>query len=167
MEAQFCPACKNEHIIGNANCMICDFPFEGSDKEKSIHIGKFIGKKGIIQDSENSLDKSRNVLFFVAILNIVGIAINYEVVFQNIIVAIISFLIPTIIIASALLIKKAPLVFLGIPLFLMLFVYGIEIVLNPTEWYRGIMLKLFVLGLLSYSMYIYIASNKFKKRYNQ
>lgn len=167
MEIQFCPACKNEHVIGEANCRICSFPFNGSEKEKSIHIGRFIGKKGIIQDSENTLDKSRNLLFFVALLNIIGIVIDYELVFQNIVVTILSFFIPTVIIVSALLIKKSPIVFLGIPLVLMLLIYSSEIILNPTEWYRGILFKLVVLGLLGYSIYNYIASNKFKKRYNQ
>ena len=167
MEIQFCPACKNEHVIGEANCRICGFPFNGSEKEKSIHIGRFIGKKGVIQDSENSLDKSRNLLFFVALLNIMGIVIDYELVFQNAIVAIVSCFIPSVIIISALLIKKSPLVFLGIPFVLMLLVYCSEIILNPTGWYRGIVFKLIVLGLLSYSIYNYIASNNFKKRYNQ
>ncbi|MBT8327480.1 MAG: hypothetical protein KJP21_07135 [Bacteroidia bacterium] len=167
MEAFVCPACKNEHPKDENICRICDFPFNGTEKEKSIHIGKFIGKKGIIQDAEANLDKSRNLLFFVAILNFVGIAINYEAVFQNIIAIIISFGIPIIIIFCAFLIKKSPLIFLGIPLALMFLVYSIEIFIDPNEWLRGIFFKLIVLGILGYGIYNYIASENFKKQYNQ
>jgi len=167
MEQVFCPACKNEHIISEDLCRICQFPFNDTQKEKSIHIGRFIGEKGIIQDSNDNLDKSRNLLFLVAMLNIVSIVINYKLIFQNVLVAIITLSIPAIIIVSALLIKKSPIVFLSIPLLLMLTIYLIEYILNPYSLLRGIVLKVFVVGLLGYSIYNYIISQNFKKRYNQ
>lgn len=167
MEQQICPACKHEHIIGEAICRICKFPFNGTEKEKSIHIGRFISKKGVIEDSKNSLDKSRNWLFFVAALNILGIIINHKLVFYNIIVAAVTLAIPLIIITSALLLKKSPIVFLSIPLVLMLIVYTLELILEPSSWYRGIILKVFIIGLLCYSIYNYIVSKRFKKQYNQ
>lgn len=40
-----CPACKAEQIENVEFCKNCKFPFNGTDKEVAIHIGKFIKKK--------------------------------------------------------------------------------------------------------------------------
>ena len=72
-----CPACKNVNETDIDSCVRCEFPFNGSDKEKSIHIGKFIGQKGIITDSEDSLTKSQNFLYLAAAFYLVGVIVNF------------------------------------------------------------------------------------------
>ncbi len=70
MENNNCPACKTEFSERVEFCSKCEFPFNGTEKEKAIHIGRFIGKKGVIADSSIYIKKSQNILYFIAGLNI-------------------------------------------------------------------------------------------------
>ncbi len=166
MEIKTCPACKNENNIEVNFCELCDFPFEGSEKEKSIHIGKFIGKKGIIIDSEDSLTKSRNLLLIAAGFYLVGSIINYPLLLEYLILLIVNVIIILVITTSALLLKKAPLLFLIIPLTLLLIIYISNFIINPDTLLNGIIFKVLILGSLVYSLYNYVASKKFKKKFN-
>jgi len=166
MESKICPACKNDNLVKADYCQFCRFPFNGSEKEKSIHIGKFISDKGIVVDSEDSLYKSRNLLFLAAGFYALGVIINYKILINNILVLIINLAVITIIVVCAVFLRKAPLLFLIIPLILLLTIYLLQYLVDPNSIMRGILYKMIILGSLGYSIYNYLASQKFKKKYN-
>ncbi|WP_406683555.1 hypothetical protein N1F78_12810 [Seonamhaeicola sp. MEBiC1930] len=166
MESKICPACKNENLSRADNCQICEFPFTGSEKEKSLHIGKFISDKGIIIDSEDSLNKSRNLLFLAAGFYILGAIINYSLLLNNLFALVFNVVVILIIVVSGVLLKKSPLIFLSIPLILLITIYAINYLADPNTLINGIIFKMIILGSLGYSIYNYLASKKFKKKYN-
>ena len=166
MSDKVCPACKNDNEEHNNICIKCEFPFNGSEKEKSIHIGKFIGKRGVIVDSEDSLTKSQNLLYFAAGLYVLGVIINFSALSNNILALLFNFAVILVIAVSGLLLKKSPLLFLIIPLLVLLTIYISDWIYDPNTIYRGILFKLLILGSLIYSIYNYLASEKFKKKYN-
>ena len=55
-----CPACKKENPKIAIFCETCNYPFEGTEKEKAIHIGRFVTKKGVTVDSEIQINRSRS-----------------------------------------------------------------------------------------------------------
>lgn len=166
MIIKVCPACKNEIDTNNQFCDRCEFPFEASEKEKSIHIGKFISNKGIIVDSDDSLAKSQNLLYLAAGFYILGIIINFSVIKQDLFSLIFSVVVIFIIALCGFLLKKAPLIFLCIPLALLFFIYTINYLSNPRTLAQGIIFKILILGSLIYSIYNYKLSERFKKKYN-
>ncbi|OEK07685.1 hypothetical protein A8C32_17045 [Flavivirga aquatica] len=166
MDLKYCPACKNDNNSKVDFCIKCDFPLTGTEKDKSIRIGKFIGKKGIIFDADNSLEKSRKLLYYAAAFFILGIIINFSSLTNNILALGFNISIAMVILTCGILIKKAPLVFLLIPLILLLSIYGLNYMYDPTSLPRGIFFKLLIIGSLIYSIYNYLASEKFKKKYN-
>ncbi|UKM64143.1 zinc finger Ran-binding domain-containing protein [Flavobacteriaceae bacterium GSB9] len=161
-----CPACKNVNETDIDSCVRCEFPFNGSDKEKSIHIGKFIGQKGIITDSEDSLTKSQNFLYLAAAFYLVGVIVNFQYLKQDIFALSFSVIVILVILICGFLVKKSPLLFLSIPLALLLFIYTINYLIDPRTLFQGIIFKLLILGSLIYSIYNYKLSEKFKKKYN-
>ena len=71
-----CPACKKENPKIAIFCETCNYPFEGTEKEKAIHIGRFVTKKGVTVDSEIQINRSRSILFIIAIINGLAIAMG-------------------------------------------------------------------------------------------
>ena len=161
-----CPACKNESLPDSSVCEKCEFPFNGTEKEKSIHIGRFIGKRGVIFDSEDSLTKSQNLLYFAAGFYILGVIINFSFLLNNIFALLFNVIVIIVIAGSGILLKKAPLLFLIIPLAVLLTLYTINFIIDPNTLFNGIIFKFLILGSLFYSIYNYISSEKFKKKYN-
>ena len=165
METKVCPACKNDVGVAEINCSICEFPFEGTEKEKSIHIGRFIGKKGVIIDAEDHLIKSRNLLFLAAGFYALGTFINLSFLLKYPVALIINIAVISILVMCGILIKRAPLFFLIFPLALLFSIYLSNYLNDPSSIYNGILFKIIILGSLIYSIYLYLASKKFKKKY--
>lgn len=166
MENKVCPACKNENENSNEFCIKCEFPFNATDKEKSIHIGRFIGKKGIIVDADDALTKSQNLLYLAAGFFLLGIIINFSVLLNNWFALLFNVVVVAVIVVSGALLKKSPLLFLIIPLFVLLSIYISNYLYDPNTLMQGIVFKCLILGSLIYSIYNYLASEKFKKKYN-
>lgn len=166
MSEKVCPSCKNQNEANVGFCCKCEFPFNASDKEKSIHIGKFISNKGIILDSEDSLAKSQNLLYLAAGFYIIGVIINFSTLKQDIFSLIFNIGVIFIIALCGYLLKKSPLIFLSIPLALLLFIYTINYLIDYRTLMQGIIFKILILGSLIYSIYNYKLSEKFKKKYN-
>ncbi|MBP2831599.1 hypothetical protein J8281_05300 [Aquimarina sp. U1-2] len=161
-----CPACKKEVASNEDICPTCDFPFNGSEKEKSIHIGRFINKKGIIIDSNNALKGIRNILFIVATFQILKLLISINQGFNDIFTIGIYVFLSLTFILSGILVKKSPLLFTIFPLILLLGLYFLQYLVDPTSIYSGIFFKIAIIGGMLYSVFLTIKSNKFKKTYN-
>ncbi len=166
MESNVCPACKNDNDSNINLCVKCEFPFNGTEKEKSIHIGRFIGKKGIIFDAEDSLTKSQNLLYLAAGFYILGLIVNFSILLNHLIALVFNIVVIIVIALSGFLLKKSPLLFLIIPLTVLLMVYFLNYLVDPNSILRGILFKFLILGSLIFSIYNYLVSEKFKKKYN-
>ena len=166
IENKICPACKNSCPFEAMFCEKCEFPFKGTEKEKSIHIGRFIGDKGIIIDAEDALIRSRNLLYIAAGLYTLGVIINMSLLLNNLFVLAFNILIIITFVVSALFLKKSPLTFLILPLALLLSIYTINFIIDPNTLVQGILFKILIIGSLIYSIYNFVASEKFKKKFN-
>lgn len=166
-ENKICPACKNENENIRVECAFCKFPFEGTEKEKAIHIGQFINKKGVLTDTDNAILRSQQILFAIAGVNTIFLIILF---INNANISATAFVLPIFIIVlfltCALLIKKNPLIFITIPLAILLILYFINYLYDPSSLLRGAFLKIIIVGSLIYSLYSIISSNKFKQHHN-
>lgn len=161
-----CPACKNENEVEVGLCETCNFPFSGTDKEKSIHIGRFISQKGVIVDSHDALTKSQFLLYLAAGMYTLSVIINFSLLLNNLFALIFNAAVILVLIVSGILLKRAPVVFLLVPFFVLLSIYVSNYVIDPRTLFQGIAFKLIILGSLVYSIYNYAKSEKFKKKFN-
>ncbi|WMI65997.1 hypothetical protein RBH94_02290 [Aestuariibaculum sp. YM273] len=161
-----CPACKKEYQEQLSICNNCNFPFNGSEKEKGIHIGRFISAKGVITDSDNSIEKSQQILFFITGLNVLFLIVGIWNSSYDIIDLILNGIISIIFLLCAIFIKKKPLLLTSIPLLLMIGINILNYILEPRSILNGILMKVAIIGSLIYSIYLIISSEKFKKQYS-
>lgn len=166
MDNKTCPACSNENEFRAITCSKCKFPFEGSEKEKSIHIGKFISDRGIIVDSEDFLIRSQQLVGFAAAIYLLRTIISFSVLLSSPIDLFINVFVIVTLVLCAIFIKRSPLIFLFIPTFILTTIYLIEYLIDINIFMSGIIFKLVIFGCLIYSIYINLESNKFKKKFN-
>lgn len=158
-----CPACKKENEEISIFCERCDFPFEGTEKEKAVHIGKFISKKGVSYDKDDSLKRSQLILGIIAVLNLMFLVINYsivetaDIIFTGFIIITFSY--------CALTIKKHSFIKVLIPLVILIFINLLILLVTPQAFYDGMIIRLAYIVALSYSLVMIGSHNKFKKKY--
>ena len=145
-----CPTCKKENPEIAIFCERCEFPFEGTEKEKSIIIGKFISKKGVKYDKEDSLIRSQKILGFIAILDIIFLIVLYKilplgiVVFNSIIISIFVF--------CALTINKRPFIKVLIPLIIISLPTIAFLIIDASLFMTKIIINSIYIGALAYSL---------------
>ncbi|MBL7471732.1 hypothetical protein [Robertkochia sediminum] len=165
MNTVSCPACKNENASNTLECTICLFPFNGTEKEKSIHIGKFISDKGVIDDSDSLIKKTQNILFVLSGLYTLGMVLTYFNNPYGIIGIIDYFIIIPIFLVSAFRIRKNPILFTSIPLSILLLIYSIQFLFDPRTIVNGILIKIIIIGVMGYCIKTAVSANKFRKKY--
>lgn len=161
-----CPACKKEQINEISSCKNCSFPFNGTEKEKAIHIANFISKKGVLFDSNDSIEKSQQILYGISLVNLVFIGVDIFTSNFYIIDLIINLTITFVLAFCGFMIRKNPIKFTLIPLFLLISIYTLNAILDPYFLHRGILMKLVILGSLIYSIYLIKSADRFKKKYD-
>ena len=160
-----CPACKNENPRIAIFCETCNYPFEGNEKEKAIHIGRFVTRKGVTIDSEIQINRSRSILFIIGIINGLAIAMGIvNSVDYSIADHVFNIIITSVFILCAITIKKKPFVKILIPLLLL--VNLLNFILDPNTLLQGIVLKVIYIGSLSYSLYLIKSTENFHKKYH-
>lgn len=160
-----CPACKAEQIENVEFCKNCKFPFNGTDKEVAIHIGKFIKKKGIIFDSGDSIERSQQILIGIVCINLLFIIIEYFTIASTFSDIITNLIITAIIAFCGYRIKKNPILYTLVPLIILLFVYTFNFIFNPILFRTGIVFVLAIIGGLCYSIYLIKSAKKFKNKF--
>lgn len=166
MEKIHCPACKSEQIENIDFCTNCEFPFNGTEKERAIHIGKYINKKGVLFDSGDSIERSQQILYAIAGINLLFIIIGFFTIGSDLITIIINLIITGIIAFCGYKIMENPMRYTIIPLILLLTIYTFNLIFDPKTLVRGAMVKLAIIGGLSYSIYLIKSAEKFKKKYD-
>jgi len=166
MEDLICPACKTKIYIQDEFCDICAFPIHGTEKEKAIHIGRFINKKGVVEDSSNALSNVQKILFAISGLYLISFLIIYSKPDSHWLDLLIYGILVGVFLLSAIVLKKSPLFFTVFPLIVLLFFYTLLGLIDSSTIYKGIALKIFIISSLLYSIFLTIKANKFKKKYN-
>ncbi|MCH3882854.1 MULTISPECIES: hypothetical protein [Tenacibaculum] len=167
MEKIICLACKNESTQSVDNCIKCDFPFNGSEQEKSKHIGQFIMKKGVVYDTDESLGRSKKIISIIALFNTIFLIFglyNGQIDILNIIL---NLIVIFIFIWCAITIKKNPFEKTLIPLILFISIIILNFIINPNTLFQGILWKIIFIGSLSYSMYLVKSTEKFREKFNK
>ncbi len=166
MEEVICPACKKSFPGQVGTCSRCNFPFNGTEKERGIHIGTFITQKGVIMDADIHLEKSQLLLYAVAGLNVLMLFMygSEETILS--INSIVNVVISVIVFLCGYHIKKRPIWFSVIPLMILPAVYTWNFFIDPETLVRGLDIKIAVIGGLLISMYLIKRAQKFKKDYD-
>lgn len=167
-EKSHCPSCYKVYLASNRpnNCYDCDFPFTATEKEKSVHIGKNLVKKNIINDASSAAKKASNLLFILAAIFLISTAIGEfsspnGLALMDLIVYL--WLIVCFIFCGAFL-SKSPIVFSTIPLIALLIVYALQFLADPGSIFKGIILKIVSISLLIYSISKNWEAEKLKKK---
>ncbi len=160
-----CPACKTEIEKEIEICTNCEFPFNGTEKQRGIHIGRFINQKGIVNDSDNSIIKSQKILIGIATINLVILLLQFSKGKLEIADIIFNGVLTLIILLCGIFIKKKPITFTFIPLILIIAINILNYILDPKSLLNGVFFKIFIIGSLVYSIYLVRESEKFKKKF--
>jgi hypothetical protein len=166
MELIECICCNNEVFIESDNCRLCDFPFSGSEVEKSKHIGKFIVNKRIISSSEDSLENNQYLLCFISAITFLSAIIMFTNSNGFVIETLMNFAIGIVILLCGFFLKKRPILLTIIPLFLILGIYLLNYILDPSTLIKGIVFKVIIISSLIYNVFLIQKSNSFKKNNN-
>lgn len=167
MESIKCPSCKTVFVENKETCSACNFPFKGTEQEKSVHIGQFILKKGVVIDASDYLKKTQNILY--AIAGLLGISLIILVLSKNYYTIDLVFNGSLIIvfICCGVFIKKNPILLIVLPLFLIIGVYLLNYLVDPNTLLQGIFIKTIIIGSLIYSIYLQLKASKFKEKYTE
>ncbi|WP_299216847.1 hypothetical protein [uncultured Dokdonia sp.] len=161
-----CPACNKEHIKSLDTCNICAFPFNGTEKERAIHIGKFISTKGVLIDSDTTIKKIQQLFYFIGGFNLMLLVMHSLIGIVYIVNSILDFIFFVIFITCGIFIRKNPLVFTIIPLVFMIGINALYYIIDPELVLKGIIYKIIIVGCLLYSIYIVLKAQDFKRKYN-
>lgn len=156
MKKAHCPSCHKVYSFDTRPdiCYDCGFPFLGTEKEKSVHIGQNLLKKNVISDASSAAKKASNLLLILAAIYLFsaawsefatpnGLEILYLIIYVWLVVCFIF---------CAAFLSKSPIVFSIIPLVALLLVYLLQFLANPASLASGIVLKLVSIGLLVFSI---------------
>lgn len=166
MENHHCPSCKNNTPTSYELCSFCKFPFNGTENEKSLHIGKFISAKNILDKSEENIQNSKKILFMIVAFNILGVVISVMKNQYDFFGILISTIITLTMLFCALYLHKKPMILTIIPLSLILLIYTINFIFSRETFFQGIIFKTIILFALTYNLYTLNQANKFKKENN-
>jgi hypothetical protein len=167
-EKAHCPSCHKVYLATQRpdSCYDCAFPFTGTDKEKSKHIGQNLVKKNVINDASSAAKKASNLLFILAGIYIINVAIAEFATPTGLdIVDLIIYLwlVVCFIFCGAFL-SKSPIIFSVIPLAALMIVYVLGYIANPSSIISGFILKIVSVVMLIYAISKNWEAEKLKKQ---
>lgn len=158
-----CPTCKINFSSLPTICDNCGFPFNGSDKEKAIFIGKQISNKGKISDSKSQIRGIRILLWILGLINIAVPHIFYKtyIDFNFLVVVYLTF--GLFFIGCGFLTYRSPKAALLIPLITVLSFYIFAGIMDSATIFRGLIWKMLMISTLVYSLINHLNANKIRK----
>ena len=170
MESLKCPACKTVFLENKETCTKCNFPFNGTEQEKAVHIGQFILKKGVVIDASDYLKKTQNILFTIS--GVMGIYIFYFLIvgLSNTFYLIVNISLAVTFLFCGYKIKNNPTLLIIIPLFLVIGIFTINHLINPIDQnfiLNDLLSFLFLVGSLIYCLILQKKASKFKGKYTK
>jgi hypothetical protein len=158
-----CPSCKKENSEIAIVCERCQFPFEGTEKEKAIHIAQFISKKGVKYDKDEYLKKSQMVLGFIAALDIIYLMFTYNflpdtVLYTNVFMILLFAF-------CAITIRQAPIIKILIPLSILCVSSLLMVLINASAFFVPLVFRGIYIAILGYTLYMIRSTQKFSQKY--
>lgn len=158
-----CPNCKEEVSQVEIYCENCNFPLSGTEKEKSIFIGRQIANKSKIETAKESQGKAQKILYLVGAFQLFNAFRAYSNSLDS------SSIIFYIILGSLLVLfgflsSKKPLLFISLAFVMMLGYYAFLYSINPEYLFQGILWKIVTLGFLGYGSFGAIEEQDIKKK---
>lgn len=158
-----CPTCKSNYENQPQICTKCGFPFNGTEKEKSLFIGQQILKKGNVNDTKDRIKLARVILWIIGGLNILTPFIFYNNNPAREVFIITGLVLGLIFIGFGFLTFKKPFISILIPLIILILFYTIAAIAEPITLFQGIVWKVVFLSGLIYSLISIIQAEKIKK----
>ena len=162
MNENYCPNCKEEISQIEFECTNCKFPLSGTEKEKSIFIGRQISNKSKISSAEEHQGKVSRILYLVGAFQLLNAYISYSknYGFENTMFYVILGL---LLVVFGYFSTKKPLLFITLALGLILGYYTILYINNPEFLLRGILWKIVIISFLIYGIVQSLQEQKLKK----
>ncbi|MEW4922180.1 hypothetical protein [Algibacter sp. 2305UL17-15] len=160
-----CPNCKEEVSQVEIDCENCGFPLSGTDKEKSIFIGRQISNKAKIGDAKESQAKAKKILYVIGALQLANAFLVYGQTksFDD---AIFYFVLAVLFGVFAYLSPKKPILFLSLALALLLGYYAFLYFIDPELIFRGILWKIVFVSFLVYGIWNANEERELKKKHS-
>ncbi|NAS31020.1 hypothetical protein GTQ40_08575 [Flavobacteriaceae bacterium R38] len=158
-----CENCEIEISPVQVTCEHCGFPIAGTEKEKSIFFGKQIANKAAIRHAGKLQRRSSYILYIIGGFQIVtgGLSYrNYHLREEFILYAFIGLIFMTFGYFSS----KKPILFISLGLGLILLLYALDFILDPSSILSGILWKIVIVGTLSYALISSFEEQKIKKK---
>lgn len=143
-----CPICQSKYDTLPDNCTKCNYPFSGTDKEKSIFVGQQVLKKSTVKGTKDKIKRARIILWVIGGLNIIASPFIYDELY----VLIVGIIIGIVFIGFGFLTYKSPFISILIPLILLILLYTIGTIDDPSTFFHGILWKILFLSGLVYAL---------------
>ncbi|MDG1573429.1 hypothetical protein OZ410_13955 [Robiginitalea sp. M366] len=159
-----CPACKSAQREPVDFCTRCRYPFLGTDAERARHIGRIIEQKGVLVDVAVALKRSRYILFGIAGFTVLALVIGLLAGTADLLGAGITLMLALVFFICGLFMERQPVLCTAIPLMFYLGNMGVAYMTDPALIFRGIVLKLAIIGMLGYGIYLVLKAQQVRNR---
>ena len=160
-----CRICKTDGLDLDSFCEVCGYPLKGSEKEQAVFGARFIIQKGDIADSIELLKKARILLFGLGALHLFTL---YFLHFSlNSLLLSLTFIITLFLgvffLGCAFLSFSKPKIALLIPLLVVSIYYLLLLILDPYDFWTGILWKMIIFVVLAYGYFSVRKADKILK----
>lgn len=159
----FCPNCKSEVAQVEFVCSLCNYPLSGTDKEKSIFIGKQISDRSKVDSAKIGQKKVQRILYVIAAFQFLnGIMVYFK--FSLTEDAIFYMILGIIFTVLAYLSPSKPIIYISIALFIILLYYLLLGLIDVNFLMQGMLWKFATISFLAYGLVQSYEADKLKKK---
>lgn len=149
-----CPCCKTSRQDEIELCIICKFPFNAPDKDKSLFIGRYIQNKGqAVAEKEKAVKNASVILWFIGAVNIL---LGFFLITKDISSAISTLIVGCNFVVFGILARKkeSSFMFILIPSCILFLSWVLQAVIyGPSYLTQGIFFRVFFASALIYAIY--------------
>jgi hypothetical protein len=147
----YCPNCYKEFQECPANCDNCNYPFNGTEREKYEFMSAINKDRNTIEEASNYESYSRWILFIIGGINLI-IAIILLISSYNNLITIPTIVTSTFIIILGFYSYKDPFFALLLGFISLIFMYAIYGLFDPVKLFSGMILKIFFVSGFIYGL---------------
>ncbi|MGB0522663.1 MAG: hypothetical protein ACPGJS_06870 [Flammeovirgaceae bacterium] len=157
-----CNNCKREARDEEQICEVCNYPIQGTDKEKAVFIAKQVTQKSDVQEAIQRVKTSRIILFVIGAFYLVMPFISAANRSSNFVLGINIFL-GLLFLGFGFLSLKKPKIALLIPLILIVMYYLLLLFIDPYYLWTGVLWKVIILVGIGYGYFSVSKADKILK----
>ncbi|WP_299432901.1 zinc ribbon domain-containing protein [uncultured Aquimarina sp.] len=152
IQQPLCSQCNTEITLETKFCTNCGFPENGDEKEKAIYHAKKAMKKNQIKDNDKKINSARTTLYWMAgIFFVSGLFLFF--ILDDIGTLIAGVILAVIYLVLAYWSQKKPFAAILSGLLLYLMVIALNVIMEPTTLFKGIIMKIIILSFLIKGVY--------------